>query len=139
MCVVEQYSHTFGLCHKKRHSGTMRSPKPSIVEDFDPPEATTVGHRGLKNPRPSIFEDYGPPEATTTGRKSLENPRASTKSDFGQKVLPQAARLPQTGYLFKNRCQLFFPTLQSGVVRISAKSAHSPTTSPPHHQPTHVK
>ena len=46
------------------HRGST-NPRPSIFEDFDPLEAMTVGHRGSKNPSPSILEDLEPPEAMT--------------------------------------------------------------------------
>ena len=54
----------------------------SLFVDFDPLEATTVGHRGLKNPGPSIFEDFDPLEASTVGRRSLTSSRPSLFEDF---------------------------------------------------------
>ena len=50
----------------------LRNPRPSMFEDFDPPEATTAGHRGLTNPIPSIVEDFDPLEATTVCHRGLK-------------------------------------------------------------------
>ena len=49
----------------------LENPRPSIVEDFGLQGATTPLNRCFKNPRSSIFEDCGPPEATTVGHRGL--------------------------------------------------------------------
>ena len=48
-----------------------------IFQDFESPEAMTVGHRGLNNSKTFIFEDFEPPEATTIGHRGFKNTRPS--------------------------------------------------------------
>ena len=74
---------------RQRRSATEadRKPRPSIFEDFDPPEATTAGEEANHNPRPSIFEDFDPPEATTAGE-------AQKIQDLRKFGMGEANRLP---------------------------------------------
>ena len=65
-----------------------------LIEDFDPPEATTVGVRGLKNPRPSIFKDFDPLEASTPLKRGFKNPRPSFFEDFDP---PEATTIRHRG------------------------------------------
>ena len=52
------------------------------VQHFEPPEATTVGHRGSKKPTPSMVEGFNPLEATTVGHRGSKNPAHSICEDF---------------------------------------------------------
>ena len=56
-----------------------------MFEDFDPPEARTIRHRGFEIASFLIFEKFDPLEATTVCHRGLNNPRPSDLEDLNQR------------------------------------------------------
>ena len=94
-------SKTFICCGFRTARGNDGPPqrlektRPACVWNFDQAEATTVG-----NPRPSFFENFDPPEATKVCHRGLKI-QDLQRSQIAEGNLPLAAQLPWTGDLFK--------------------------------------